>query len=130
MLLTVLISLLVISVGLFIFAIYKDDTKERITRESFLVWIIFVVVGHLILSKNFESHQITWGDAVPSIFLLATAYPLGRAYSRRCRDTGWSKKPAYYSVIPIVGIFTTIGLLFARSTTKQYDVSNFRKVER
>tara|TARA_R110000803_G_scaffold115745_1_gene184253 strand:+ start:120 stop:512 length:393 start_codon:yes stop_codon:yes gene_type:complete len=130
MLLTVLISLLVISVGLFIFAIYKDDTKEKMTRLSFLGWVLFVGVGNIILSKLFESYYLSPSDLVPVVFLLIIAYPFGRAFSRRSRDAGWSKTPAYCALIPVVGFVITIALIFKGPAAKQYDGSKFGKVER
>ena len=113
--LRLIFSLIASSIGIFIFGVHSENSRLRATRIDLLKWLIPIFCIGALIEIIFGSPYGYLDELIFFAFNTLISYPLAQTITRRCRDAGWAKSAAYACVIPYLGLFICLILLFKRS---------------
>jgi len=110
------VLLFVFALAVPITAIATERSDRRISRQTFIIWFVAVLVITFglpeILAFAGVDPQTASMIGLPVVLILVI--PLYRQYVRRARDAGLGKTIVYLTIIPILSPFTTIYLMIAK----------------
>lgn len=110
----VLVAFLIIF-GLPVYAVYRENSNECLSRLGFLKWFGLYYLGVPIVSGlalGFFGVEDKTIEGLGSLYGIMLMYPLFQRVVRRARDAGMGKGIAYLTVIPLVNIITFLILAF------------------
>jgi len=116
--------------GVWIVAVRSESSGEYVTRiEFFGYFLVAITVGAfaVVLADHVNAPA---GRIITAAVASIVNYLFAPQTVRRCRDAGWDKTLAYLAVIPFVGFFIFLALIFKGSADGSAKSGAFGVVER